>query len=171
MNVSSTSSLAVQQRPDAAALFKRTDANGDGKITKDELTTALENSPQKAKGGNGPSADDLFSKLDADGDGAITETEQAAGLAEMESKHGGPPSSGVAGSSSMVDTLKQLLEALQKKNADSADQTSDTEDTASASTATSASTNSDTDVETLIKQLVAELKKNSETAGVLRAVA
>lgn len=61
------------------AMFKRMDANGDGKVTKDEYTkfqeTVQEKLKQAGKGGNGKGAglgDKLFSLMDVDKDGTIT---------------------------------------------------------------------------------------------------
>ncbi len=178
----SSNSIAGHQRPDAAALFKRTDANGDGKITKDELTTALQNAPKGPDGTKGPNVDDLFSKLDADGNGEITEVEHEAGLKAMGGERGMPPpppppssDSDSSSETELVDTLKKLLEALAKKDASSTttSDSSSTDSMASTSTsdATSSSSSTDSDIDTLIKKLVEELKKNSETTGVLRATA
>ncbi|AGW12485.1 EF-hand domain-containing protein [Megalodesulfovibrio gigas] len=71
--------------PSAEELFAATDADGDGSITKAELTSALE-SRAKTGGANGPDADELFSQLDTDGDGLVTEQEHADALEAMAQK-------------------------------------------------------------------------------------
>jgi Ca2+-binding EF-hand superfamily protein len=53
----------------ATQLFKKADADGDGKITVDELTAIL------PKDTNGLSADDLLKSLDSDGDSTISQSE------------------------------------------------------------------------------------------------
>lgn len=171
MTITSNSSAALPQRSDSATLFKRTDANGDGKITKDELTTVLENHAEKSDGSQGgPSVDDLFSKLDADNDGAITEAEHEAGLAQMDGERGQPPPPPESTpGSGRVDTLKKLLEALEKKNASGTTATGETSTTADAASAATGAT--DDDLSKLIEQLVAELKQNSEDTKILRATA
>jgi Ca2+-binding EF-hand superfamily protein len=70
--------------------FKKADADGDGKITKDELSKVI---PQDGKG---PGVDEVFTKVDANQDGAIDATEDAAALQEMEksSGAGGPQGPG-----------------------------------------------------------------------------
>ena len=60
-------------------IFKKIDQDGDGKITKDELKTALANRPG-GNDGKGPSLDDLFSRIDTNGDGSIDESENSAFL-------------------------------------------------------------------------------------------
>ena len=60
-------------------LFKAGDKNGDGTISKDELS-------QVAKSGNnqeGTSVDDMFSQLDSNSDGAISRLESDAAIAKM----------------------------------------------------------------------------------------
>ncbi len=67
--------------------FKKADADGDGKITKDELATVI---PQKGKG---PGVDEIFNKVDTNGDGTIDETEDKAAFEQMQKNGpaGGPP--------------------------------------------------------------------------------
>lgn len=76
--------------------FSTSDANGDGKISSDELQTAMESfhNEIKAKTGNGqpmmgpppsggkPSASDLMSSMDQDSDGSISSDEAEGLLAE-----------------------------------------------------------------------------------------
>lgn len=61
----------------AAEFFKKADASGDGKITKDELTEALGENDQ------GLNVDDLFKAADADEDGTITESELEDSLKQI----------------------------------------------------------------------------------------
>lgn len=70
--------------------FKQADADGDGKITKDELSKVI---PQDGKG---PSVDEVFTKVDTNQDGAIDATEDAAAMQQMEKGHGpgGPRGAG-----------------------------------------------------------------------------
>lgn len=83
-HVSSGSSSATQS---LIALrerrFQKLDQDGDGKITKDEMTAA------KPKNGKGPSVDDLFSKIDTDQDGAIDQAEDQAAMEKMRAEHHG----------------------------------------------------------------------------------
>jgi len=65
-------------------LFARIDADGDGKITKDEFEEAL-----GAGGTNLERADDVFGKLDKDGDGKVSLNELASALMPRHArKHG-----------------------------------------------------------------------------------
>ena len=52
--------------------FKKADADGDGKITKDELSKVI---PQNGKG---PSVDEMFTKVDTNQDGALSREEYDA---------------------------------------------------------------------------------------------
>jgi Ca2+-binding EF-hand superfamily protein len=90
----------MQQR-----MFSKIDANGDGKIGKDELTQMVAKGPQ-----GGPSADDIMSKLDTDGDSSISQSEFAAGDKANRQAHQGPPPM-MAGMSNMssADFVKQLF--------------------------------------------------------------
>lgn len=63
--------------------FKKADADGDGKITKEELSAVL------PKNGKGPSVDEIFSRVDTNNDGAIDATEDKAAFAAMRHHHHG----------------------------------------------------------------------------------
>jgi hypothetical protein len=67
--------------PDAAKmatrLFKKADADGDGKITIDELSAALPNDTK------GLSAQDLFNSVDSDDDGTISQSELEESIKKM----------------------------------------------------------------------------------------
>lgn len=68
--------LRPMSREDALKdLFSKIDANGDGKITKDEFENAL-----GAGGSNVAQADDVFGKLDEDGDGSVSLDEMSSAL-------------------------------------------------------------------------------------------
>jgi EF hand domain-containing protein len=64
-------------------LFSKIDADGDGKITKDEFEKAL-----GAGGTNTAQADDVFGKLDKDGDGSVTMDEMSSALKGGRGHHG-----------------------------------------------------------------------------------
>jgi hypothetical protein len=163
MNVSSSSnSYAAFERPDSATLFKKTDANGDGKITQEELASALEQRSQKSANRQGTSAEDLFTQLDADGDGEITETEHEAGLAEMESKGemrpAPPPSSEEA--ADLIDVLTPLLDELAARDA-----------AANGSTDTADAADTQATLDALIEQLMTELKNRGDATNLYEAEA
>lgn len=83
----SSSSYATQ---DLSAMrekrFKKADADGDGKLTKDELSSTI------SQNGKGPSVDEIFSKIDTNQDGSIDDSEdQAASEAMQKNRPSGPP--------------------------------------------------------------------------------
>lgn len=99
MNVSSLSSFGGM-RPDPtemrAQMFKDTDADGSGTISKDELTQRIANAPKPpgaSETEETPDVEEMFSQIDADGDGEISETENNAFLEarEAEGPKGPPP--------------------------------------------------------------------------------
>ena len=99
---------------DAAALrkqmFQKLDQDGDGKVTKDELTAAM---PQDGKG---PSVDDIFSQVDSNEDGYIDESENDAFLEKMESQRpDGPPPGPPPGG---ADPSKMAEELFKKADTD-----------------------------------------------------
>jgi Ca2+-binding EF-hand superfamily protein len=63
----------MQQR-----IFQKADSDGDGQISKAELSSMRTNGPQ-----GGPSADEMFTKLDTDQDGSISREECDASLEKM----------------------------------------------------------------------------------------
>jgi Ca2+-binding EF-hand superfamily protein len=65
------------------SLFKKLDANGDGKVSKEEFAKFAENNP-KAKEKPG-ATDKIFSKLDTNGDGSLS-FEEFKMLAERKKK-------------------------------------------------------------------------------------
>ena len=84
-------------------LFSKIDADGDGKITKDEFENAL-----GAGGTNLAQADDVFGKLDKDGDGKVTMDEMSSALKGGRGHHGHHH----VGSGSGDDSEDPLLKAL-----------------------------------------------------------
>jgi Ca2+-binding EF-hand superfamily protein len=76
---------AAQRQQD---VFKKIDADGDGKVTKDELKTFLSSKSGGANSPAGaPSIDDIFSRIDTNGDGTIDESENASFMQSMKSHH------------------------------------------------------------------------------------
>jgi Ca2+-binding EF-hand superfamily protein len=69
--------------------FKKADADGDGKVTKDELSNVL------PKNGKGPSVDQIFAKVDTNQDGVIDQSEETAAASQAHGHHhhhgGGAP--------------------------------------------------------------------------------
>lgn len=69
--------------------FQKTDTDGDGKITRDELKAAI---PDKGKG---PGVDEIFTKVDTNQDGVIDQAEDTKAFQAMRKGpphgHGGPP--------------------------------------------------------------------------------
>src|SRR6188508_1490801 len=64
--------------------FKDTDANGDGQMTKDELTSMR---PARNSGQiMGPVVDEIFARLDANHDGGIDESENLASMQPSETR-------------------------------------------------------------------------------------
>ena len=86
-SIGTTTSLlsARPKPPDPTELFKKADADGDGKITKEELANAIAQAPNQGEGA--PSADEIFEQMDADGDGYVTEDEHNSFLEQMQAKN------------------------------------------------------------------------------------
>ncbi len=85
------STSAVQARSQAVdQLFKKTDANRDGKITKTELTQALEaDSVDIGSSNRETNVDEIFKLLDTGNKGYITRQDAADALEKMESTAAG----------------------------------------------------------------------------------
>jgi Ca2+-binding EF-hand superfamily protein len=130
--------------PDLGSLrqnrFKKADQDGDGKITKDELSAAI------PKNGKGPGVDDIFNKVDTNQDGSIDEAEDKAAFEQM--RKNGPPGGphGPGGAGGQPDASK-LAEALFKK----ADGDSDGKISQDELTKVFADSGEDTDVSGLFK--------------------
>lgn len=87
-----TGAEAISQARSKAVdeLFKKVDTNVDGKITKDELTQALQSdSVELGSSENRPSVDQIFERLGAGSKGYITKDDAAAAL-----ENAPPPSEG-----------------------------------------------------------------------------
>jgi Ca2+-binding EF-hand superfamily protein len=137
-------------------VFKVADQNGDGSISKDELTKLLSNSSQSST-----TADDLMTALDTNKDGSISKSESDAAIDKAGKKRhaqGPPPppppadssssSSDKTSSSQIFDALdtnkdgtvsaSELLAALSGKDSSSSDNSSsDSSSSASGSSADS----------------------------------
>lgn len=130
-------------------IFNMIDTNGDGKISKDEMSQMQANAPAGR-----PSADEMFSKIDTNQDGSISKAESDTFIDKM-AKHGGPGGPGGPGGAGSVknsqeDTLKALLDALSK----------DDEDGSSASSSTSTSS-SKTDIKAIFDMAISSYMKAS----------
>ena len=101
-------------------LFARIDADGDGKISKDEFEDAL-----GAGGTNLAKADDVFGKLDSDGDGSVTLEEMSSALKGRGRHHGHHHIAGGAGDDS-GDPLLRALEGASGTTVTNADGSSTT---------------------------------------------
>lgn len=142
------------------ARFKRADADGDGKITKDELSAVI------PKDGKGPGVDDPFSKVDTNQDGCIDETEDKAAFEQMlkNGPPGGPsrrPPGGPPDMSKMASDLFKLV-----------DTDSDGKVTKDELTQALSKSDSNLSVEDLLKNLDADEDGSiteSELAGGLKA--
>ena len=133
-------------------VFKSADLNGDGSISKDELSKLLGNSSQ-----SNTTADALMNALDTNKDGSISKSESDAAIDKVGQQrhvHGPPPPPADSSSSSSdktssnqifdaLDTNKdgtisasELLAALSSKDSSSSDNSSS--DTSSSSSSSSA---------------------------------
>ena len=139
-SISSVTS-SVQQRLDPADFFKKADTDGDGKISKTELTGMLKNKPKVGGASSGDSStssdeiDKIFSELDTNGDGSISEAENKTHMEEM-AKNGPKKPEDLSGSSQAFD---QFTEALKNSNL------------------------SNDDLSTLLNQWVAQLKEKGSS--------
>jgi Ca2+-binding EF-hand superfamily protein len=68
--------------------FAKMDANGDGKVDKNELSTFLNDIAKKT--GKFMDVDKIFAEVDTNNDGYISKDEDAAQEAKMQQMHGGP---------------------------------------------------------------------------------
>lgn len=102
------------------AMFKRIDADGNGKVSKDEFVSG------RPKGVSESQASELFGKVDSKGAGEVTQSELDSGLEKNK------PSGSLSGNLSS-DTLSALLQALSGDSSSSSDasSTSGTDDLAS----------------------------------------
>lgn len=85
-----------QQRPTADQMLAETDSNGDGTITKDELSALISSRSQDGQGG--PSVDEMFSTMDENGDGSVSKEELSSFASKAPSgPPPGPPPGGAQG--------------------------------------------------------------------------
>ena len=109
---------ADQTQQWAQKLFKKLDANGDGKLDTTELSAM-------SKDGKGPSAQEILKKFDANGDGSIDQAENLKAVQSMPHHHK-KHAQGTQGKGDMFAELMKQLQASQ------ADQTSGTSGTTTA---------------------------------------
>src|SRR5215469_8029694 len=74
--------LSSAYSPQQQDLFSKIDANGDGQITPDEMSSFGQNLPGAR--GKGLSDPKLFQKIDTNGDGVISKDEWAAHRAQRQ---------------------------------------------------------------------------------------
>ncbi|MBI5323516.1 EF-hand domain-containing protein [Bradyrhizobium sp.] len=117
----SGSTFQPMSRADALKdLFAKIDADGDGKISKDEFEDAL-----GAGGTNLAKADDVFGKLDRDGDNSVSLEEMSSALKGRGRHHGHHHTAGGASDES-GDPLLQALEGASGTTVTNADGSSTT---------------------------------------------
>ena len=101
--------------PLGEALFAKLDSDGNGSISKTELTSALGSSADTS------TADKLFSKLDKSGDGSIDAKEFAGALQGRgghHRRHGPPPADGAQDLAAQLDAQSQGAKSSKTTNAD-----------------------------------------------------
>ncbi len=103
--------------PSPEAMFKSSDTDGDGKISKDDLMTAMSQHGSLSD----DKVDDVFGKLDLDGDGLVTETEFIDGMKRMHREHHTERSGSEPATSE--SKIKKLIEQLPKTESYEADGT------------------------------------------------
>jgi Ca2+-binding EF-hand superfamily protein len=93
-------------------MFSNADADGDGKISTEEMSTMVSNAPA-----GGPTVKEIFDKLDTNEDGYISKAEFEAGQ---------PQETGSVQANSSEDKLLQaLLDALQNEDSTTSSSTDD----------------------------------------------
>lgn len=97
-------------------LFSKIDADGDGKITKDEFEKAL-----GAGGTNIAQADDVFGKLDKDGDGSVSLDEMSSALKGGHGRHHGHHHMAQGAGDESSDPLVQALQGANGTSVTNAD--------------------------------------------------
>lgn len=102
---------------DEEEMFTSIDTDGDGSISKTELSAFFESAP--AGSGQAPSVDDIFSRDDSDSDGLISKDEFLSAMEARKSEHQGPPpppqdsaSSSESGTDPMIAALLQLYQSV-----------------------------------------------------------
>ncbi len=78
-------------------LFKAADTNSDGKITKSELTQAVESDTVEiSSDGRDASVDEVFNLLDSSGEGYVTKQDVTSALEQSQSTSSNAPAGGAA---------------------------------------------------------------------------
>lgn len=105
---------------DEEDMFSSIDTDGDGNISKAELSAFFESAP--AGNGQAPSVDDIFSRDDSDGDSLISKDEFMAAMEARKGEHPGRSGSSSQGQTSseqssngsdaMVEALLQLYRSV-----------------------------------------------------------
>lgn len=135
-SINTANSTGALARPDPGEflqkMFARLDGDGDGKVTQDEFSTAMEKRFGKTDATSAagrPDAATIFQQTDSDGDGAITATEfetafkamRASGTGAGGGTQGprgaggpppGPPPSGGQGGASAAEEAGQVFDAM-----------------------------------------------------------
>lgn len=96
----------------AGDIFSKIDANGDGSISKDELTSFLSQNGSTDSSDATDKANKLFAAIDTNGDGKIDQSESNAFAAKAKGGHGGHHHGGGGGSSSQADAAGQVYDPL-----------------------------------------------------------
>lgn len=151
--ISSVSAGSQMQRPDFAQmqqnLFNKADTDGDGAISQDELQSLMDKNPRLAKAltsyaapsdGSTATAADVLKKLDTDGDGKVSATELKTAMSAIHETRKGGHAHG------------------HRPPAPPADGTDSDSTTGVTSTTSPSST---TDIQTLVKSLLEELRKQA----------
>lgn len=86
-SLSMMQSATPSQPPDPQELFAKIDSDGNGALSRDEVSAFDE---QMAKAGRGRGVDNVFADLDTDGDDSISADEFAAGAPKGPRGGGGP---------------------------------------------------------------------------------
>lgn len=96
--------------PRLAARFDALDANGDGRLQRDELRGAWKgHGPRGRRGGHGSGGIDALARLDTDGDGRVSRGELEAAKAAREARAGANPERHArAGHAARPDLLAQF---------------------------------------------------------------
>jgi hypothetical protein len=148
---------------DPTEMFKKMDTNGDGKVSKEELTTMLQSMSKDGNSISSNGIDELFKAIDTNGDGSISESENTAQL--QKHKPSGPPPPKSTTASEIATTLEDIIKSLMESfNSTDTSDTTSTSATSSTSSTSSASTLTD-----LINSLKGS-KDDETTSSILQQI-